>query len=122
MRQLFRQRRNLNDAWPDTGYIADGYRVGMGLRSIRRRRKMLWIVTASYFPQIWLAIEFSGSNTAVAIVFTVWFIMFWNCVVLVAFARCPSCDNYFHIKYFFPTYHKRRCLHCGLSLRADLES
>ncbi|TSK09013.1 MAG: hypothetical protein FPO08_06875 [Geobacter sp.] len=98
------------------------YQIGMGLRSIRRRRKMLWIVIGIYFPQIWLTIEFSGSNTAVTIVFIVWFIMLWNCVMLVAFAKCPSCDNYFHIKSFFPTYHKRHCLHCGLSLRADLDS
>jgi hypothetical protein len=96
----------------------DWYIIGARLRSIRRRRKLLWGVLLLYLPEIWLTLKLTHSNRIVAGVFCIWFISLWNSVMLVAFVRCPRCENYFHIKAFFPVY-LRSCRHCGLHLLAD---
>ena len=98
----------------------DWYQIGIGLRSVRRRRKLLWGVLLMYLPEIWVTIEMTHSHRMVALVFCIWFITYWNAVMLVAFVRCPRCSNYFHIKAFFPVY-QHSCRNCGLHLLADLE-
>ena len=96
----------------------DRYKIGMGLRSIRRRRKLLWGVILYYFPNIWVTLKLTHSTSMMALAFCIWFIILWNAVMLVAFAKCPRCGGSFHIKAFFPTY-LHNCRHCGLHLLAD---
>jgi len=102
----------------DIKVITDLYKIGIGLRMLRRRRKLLWGVVLIYAPEMWLTIRITHSNTIMLIVFCLWFVMLCNAVVLVAFTRCPRCGNYFHMQGFMVVY-LRSCRHCGLYLCAD---
>lgn len=92
--------------------------IGAGLRSIRRRRLLLWLVIASYLPEVWITLTLTGSDAAMAAVFALWCLVLWNAVVLVVFSRCPRCGNYFHLKGVLAVY-LRSCRHCGLHIFAD---
>jgi hypothetical protein len=104
----------------DNKVTTDPYKIGVGLRSIRRRRKLLWGVILLYAPEMWATIEITHSNTVMFVVFCLWFIVLCNATVLTAFARCPRCGNYFHMQGFVVVY-LRTCRHCRLHLCADKE-
>jgi hypothetical protein len=89
-----------------------------GLRRIRRKRWFLWSVFLTYLPAIWVSLKLTGSDRKTAIVFGVWVVLAAVAGGLVAFARCPRCGNYFHMKGLVPVW-VRRCLHCELHLKAD---
>lgn len=98
----------------------DSYKIGLGLRRIRRRRSLLWGVMLVYLPEMWITLQITKSRTPLLVVYCVWFVLLWNSAVLVAFARCPRCGNYFHTKglRFLPFY-ARSCRHCGLGVNED---
>ena len=99
----------------------DQSRIGPGLRRIRRRRRYLWLVSLAYLPIMLITLKVTHSNRALAAVFVIWIVFLCKAVLPVAFAVCPRCGNYFHMKGFFPLY-LRRCLHCGLHINADRKS
>jgi hypothetical protein len=92
--------------------------IGSGLSKIRRRRWFLWAVFLTYVPAIWLSLEWTRSDSATAVVFAVWVVFAAVGGALVGFARCPRCNNYYHVKGLIPVW-VRKCLHCDLSIRAD---
>ena len=98
--------------------ICDASRYGKGLRLIRKRRWFLWGVILVYMPAMWLILEMTGSLKATAPAFVVWFICLCITAGISAAARCPECGNYFHMHGMTLLY-MRRCLHCGLHLKAD---
>ncbi|BEH09455.1 MULTISPECIES: hypothetical protein [Geobacter] len=102
----------------DGEMVTDPFLIGSGLRSLRRRRCLLWAVILLYVPEIWVTLAWTHSGRAALITFYVWFLFLWNTVILVAFTRCPRCRNYYHIKFAFPLYF-RHCRHCGLAIDAD---
>ncbi|MBI5443984.1 MAG: hypothetical protein HY900_22595 [Deltaproteobacteria bacterium] len=85
------------------------------LAALRKRRWCLWAVFLTYLPAIWLSLKLTGSDSATAVVFGVWVALAAVAGGLAAFARCPRCGEYYHIKGLMPVW-VRRCLHCGLSL------
>lgn len=96
--------------------------IGSGLRRIRRRRKYLWLVSLAYMPIMWITLKMTYSHQALAVVYVIWIFFLCKAVLPVAFALCPRCGNYFHMKGFFPVYLLRKCLHCGLHISADKKS
>lgn len=92
--------------------------VEQGLRKIRRRRWLLWSIFLTYLPAIWLSLRITGSDRKTAVVFGVWVLLAAVAGGLVAFARCPRCGNYFHMKGLVPVW-VRRCLYCRLHLKGE---
>ena len=92
--------------------------ISAGLALIRRRRWTLWGVLLTYLPAIWLALKITESDRKTAVVFGVWVAMAAAAGCAAAAARCPRCGNYFHLMGLTPVW-VRKCLHCGLPLRAD---
>lgn len=91
-----------------------------GLKKVRQRRWYLWGVAIIYLPIIWLSLQISNSDRVTAKVFAVWFLVACVASLLAAFVKCPRCGNYFHVNGFVPVY-VRRCVNCGLPLKADKE-
>ncbi|MDO3377002.1 hypothetical protein [Geoalkalibacter halelectricus] len=92
-----------------------------GLQALRRRRWFLWGLILIYIPMMWLTLELSGSDRVAGMVFVVWILLVAVAVVFAAFAKCPRCENFFHMQGFMPLY-LRRCLHCELHVTADKQA
>jgi len=92
-----------------------------GLRKLRRRRRFMGGLILIYVPAIWLSLELTRSDRATGVVFGAWVVLLFVAVLLVALGRCPRCNNTFHLNGFIPLY-LRRCLHCGLHIKADKTS
>jgi drug/metabolite transporter superfamily protein YnfA len=92
--------------------------ISSGLKSIRKRRLVLWFVILIYVPAIWIVLEKTQSDRATGKAFAVWLVFLIASVFWAAVVRCPRCGNYFHVNgpmlFFF-----RKCLHCGLPINAD---
>lgn len=91
---------------------------GPGLRTIRRRRRYLWLEIIVYLPAMWTTMQIAPAYPVLATVFVIWFILLWVVVGYSALARCPRCGNYFHMHGMTLLY-LRRCLHCQLRINAD---
>jgi hypothetical protein len=100
----------------------DSLHFGPELGRIRACRICLWLVALSYVPMMFMTFKWTHSDTALGAVFVIWLVFLCRAVLQVAFARCPRCGNYFHIKNFFPSYLQRSCVHCGLHINADKNS
>ena len=87
-----------------------------GIRSIRRKRWFLLGLILVYIPAIWASLEITGSDRDTAVVFVVWICLVIVAVVVAAYAVCPACGNYFHMKGFVPLWFGR-CVHCGQRLK-----
>ncbi len=92
--------------------------IASGLAKIRRRRWALWTVFLTYIPAIWVTLRITESDWYAGAVLVVWVIMAAVAGGFAAFARCPWCGDYYHIKGLTPVW-VRKCLHCGLPLNAD---
>ncbi len=92
--------------------------IPAGLTKIRRKRWFLWLVFLTYIPAIWLTLTWTQSSLFTGAVFGLWLVLAAISGTLVAFTRCPRCGNYYHAKGLLPVW-VRKCLHCGLSIRAD---
>lgn len=89
-----------------------------GLRKIRLRRWVLWLLILAYLPMMIVALGSSNSGRMVVIFFIVWVLLLIVAVARMALARCPRCGNCFHMSgYLFRPV--RRCFECGLHLNAD---
>ena len=98
--------------------VEDSPGIGDELRILRKKRWVLWSVALLYLPQMWITVKLTHSNFAIYVVFVIWCVCLCYAVLPVAFAICPRCGNFFHMKGFMPRY-LRRCLHCGLHICAD---
>lgn len=99
--------------------MTDPSPIGSELKRIRTYRRCLWLVGLCYVPMMLITSKWNHSDRALAVVFVIWIFFLCRAVLQVAFAICPRCGNYFHIKNFFPNYLMRRCLHCGLHINGD---
>lgn len=89
-----------------------------GLKKVRRRRWLLWIVILAYLPAMLVALNAADHRTWVTIVFSSWLILLIAAVALACLVRCPRCGECFHTH--GPTFLPyRRCLHCALHVNAD---
>lgn len=92
--------------------------LSLGLARLRKRRWCLWAVFLTYLPAIWLSLRLTGSDRATAVVFALWIALAAAAGGFAAFARCPRCGEYYHIKGLMPVW-VRNCLHCGLPLKGE---
>lgn len=100
----------------------DPLHFGSELGKIRSSRMCLWLVTLSYIPMMAMTYTWAHADTVLWVVFGIWIVFLCRAVLQVAFAICPRCGNYFHIKNFFPSYLISRCVNCGLHINADKSS
>jgi hypothetical protein len=97
---------------------AEQANMGVGLKSIRKRRWFVWGIIIIYLPAMWTVLSLSGSFGATATAFFVWLILLCVIVTIAAVARCPRCGNYFHM-HGMTLLFARRCIHCQLHVNAD---
>ena len=101
---------------PETATDPREYRPG--LKKIRSRRKVLWLVIMVYLPAMMLALDSPNYRTWVVVVFVTWIILLILAVGFACVVRCPRCGEYFHTH--GPTFLPfRRCLHCALHVNSD---
>lgn len=86
------------------------------IRSIRRKRWFLGGLILIYLPVIWASLQITNSDRDTGFVFAVWIGFLTIAVFIAAYARCPACGNYFHMKGFVPVWFGR-CVHCGQTLK-----
>jgi hypothetical protein len=91
-----------------------------GLRDIRFRRRWLWLVFLGYLP-VMATLSLLGEWMFPWAAY-VWMGLFMGAVMYVWASRCPRCGERFHFRWAFSNPWARKCLHCGLNLRADLKS
>lgn len=91
------------------------------LAAIKRKRLFLWSVFASYIPAIILAQVITTGNWLSYVVAILWLLLAGLGGILVSFSRCPACGQLFHMRGVV-TYWGKKCQHCGLSLKGDLET
>jgi len=96
--------------------------IGSELGKIRTARLALWLVTFAYLPMMVLTYRWAHTDTVLGVVFVIWIVFLCRAVLKVAFAICPRCGNYFHIRNFFPSYLISKCVNCGLHINADKNS
>ena len=92
--------------------------IEAGLKVLRRRRVIFWILIAVYLPMIYVVLEMSGSDKVTGIFFGFWLFFVTIAANVVAFSKCPSCGQFFHMNGMIPMYF-RNCLHCGLHITGD---
>lgn len=98
--------------------IEDPAALTRGLSRIRRRRWLLWLVLIVYLPTMAATQKITGSFNDSLPVFFIWFLVLLAVMAYSALARCPRCNNYFHVNGMILLY-LRNCLHCQLHLNAD---
>jgi hypothetical protein len=93
-----------------------------GLRKIRQLRTWAWFFFLTYVPVVWLVKHTTHSDTALMGIVFIWVIGFVVAVSRTAFSHCPRCNGYFHSTRGTPSFFNllaRKCIQCGLPLRAD---
>ncbi len=89
-----------------------------GLKNIRFRRRLLWLVICAYLPAMAIALDSVDYRKWAATVFVSWIVLLIFTVGFACLGRCPRCGELFHTHgpTFLPL---RRCLHCALHVNAD---
>jgi len=77
----------------------------------------LWATILFYLPALLLVLELELSGGAMAKLFFLWVVLLCIAVGMATVVKCPRCDRTYHTNgpTFLPL---RKCLHCGLPLRA----
>jgi hypothetical protein len=103
--------------------ISDHKRYAEGLADIRRRRRLLWVAFVGYIPAVMvltpLVQSIARPNNALLIVVVSWMALFVVAGFRIDWARCPRCGKHFHATVLWHNPWARRCLHCGLHVKAD---
>jgi len=92
-----------------------------GLRRIRRLRTRLWFFVLSYAPVIWIVKRTTASELALVPFVLIWAAAVVHYAARAAFSNCPRCGNFFHSAGTTPSFFNllaRKCMQCGLPLRA----
>ncbi len=99
-------------------HLSDPKNYTAGLKKIRFRRLLLWLVIGAYLPAMTIALESPDYRRWAATVFVSWILLLIFFVGYACLARCPRCKELFHTHgpTFLPL---RRCLHCALHVNAD---
>jgi hypothetical protein len=96
----------------------DPKELAPALKTIRRRRLLLWGIILVYLPAMWTILQITQSYHKTAVAFVIWVILLTTIATYAAMVRCPACGNYFHMHGATLLY-LRKCLHCGLHINAD---
>lgn len=89
-----------------------------GLKKIRNRRWLLWLVILTYLPGLVVAMGAGLTSSALSYLFFAWVGLLCVAVGMATVVKCPGCDKPFHTNgpTFLPV---RKCVHCGLAVNAD---
>lgn len=91
--------------------------IRAGLHDIRLRRRWFWLFFWAYLPAMAI-IAMLGDWVFPWAAFA-WMGFFLGASMYVWVSRCPRCGERFHYRRGFSNPWTRKCLHCGLHLRAD---
>jgi len=99
-------------------HLPDPKEYAEGLKKVRFRRLLLWLVICAYLPAMIIALDSPDYRKWAATVFVGWIVLLILSVGYACLARCPRCRELFHTHgpTFLPL---RRCLHCALHVKAD---
>lgn len=89
-----------------------------GLKKVRSRRWLLWLVIFIYIPALIIAMGIGLPGGIMGKLFFVWVALLCVAVGMATVVKCPQCGNTFHTNgpTFLPV---RKCVHCGLAVNAD---
>lgn len=92
-----------------------------GLKKVRNRRWLLWLVILIYIPGLFLTMSAGLGSGAMSKLFFVWVGLLCVVVGLATVVKCPRCNKTFHTNgpTFLPV---RKCVHCGLAVNEDKRS
>ncbi len=93
-------------------------KLRQALKTIRRRRWLVWLVILIYLPLMGAVLKATGSISGAVPAFGSWFAALLGFGLYAAYAPCPRCGNYFHV-HGMTLMFLRRCLHCQLHLCTD---
>jgi hypothetical protein len=103
----------------------EGIRFLDGLREIRRRRRQVWLIFATYIPVCSLTLW--AAPAAVPYVAGLWMCGFAASAIRAGKVRCPRCGNHYSRRrvgrilwIWAGNAWTQRCLHCHLPLRDDM--
>lgn len=88
-----------------------------GVRRIRRRRILSFILFLSYVPSVGVIHTWTGSDTIAITVGLMIFVTIGGLWLLLALAKCPRCKKLFFSKWYWSNGFSSKCLHCGLSIK-----
>ena len=79
---------------------------------------LLWATILLYLPALLIVLELNLSSGMLTKLFFAWVALLCVAVGLATVVKCPRCKHPYHTNgpTFLPL---RKCLHCGLPLRAD---
>lgn len=79
---------------------------------------LLWATILLYVPALLIVLDLELSSGTIAKLFALWVALLCVAVGLTCVIKCPRCKLPYHTNgpTFLPL---RKCLHCGLPLRAD---
>jgi len=107
--------------------MVDAHQLHRGLSRIRKARRRVWLLLLTLVPAS-VAVEMATqSHRAAACVSLCWVGGWIAALWALGLCECPRCGNWYHArcKGVFGRYSNpftRKCLSCGLSIRADRES
>jgi len=89
-----------------------------GLKKVRSRRWILWLVILIYIPGLYAAMSAGMTSDTLAKLFFAWVGLLCVAVGMATVVKCPGCNKQFHTNgpTFLPA---RKCVHCGLAVNAD---
>jgi hypothetical protein len=103
--------------------IGDRERYAEALGDIRHRRRLGWILFLGYIPAVAvlgpLVRSIAHPSNPDLIVAISWMALLAVAGLRVDWAPCPRCGKRFHATAFWHNPWARRCLHCGLHVKAD---
>lgn len=97
---------------------SDSVTLRRGLAKVRGRRWILWATLLIYLPGMMTGLSLQASGGTMGKLFAGWVALLCIAVGMATVVPCPACGKPFHTNgpTFLPV---RRCVHCGLPLRAD---
>lgn len=101
----------------------DRMRYADALIDIRARRRVVWVLFFGYIPAVMVLTPLLRSvihhRNPMFIAAISWMVLFAVASFRVTTVRCPRCASRFHAAFLWQNPWTRRCLHCGLHVRAD---
>ena len=87
------------------------------LKTIRRRRQLMWIVWLLYLPLVFLLSRLTDSGRLISYFASGWMALGVMVFGVVTLSKCPRCNSLFHATLLYGNFWARTCIHCGLPLR-----
>ena len=87
--------------------------IAAGLKKVRSRRWLLWVVILIYIPSMLVALELQATSKVMGWLFGLWVLLLCVVVGMATVVKCPRCAKPYHTNgpTFLPV---RKCVHCGL--------